>query len=119
MTTIRDLTSEIRQFADEREWAQFHSIRNLLLALVGEVGELASELQWVSDRNIDTHFSDDENISRFEMELADVATYLFRLSDIMGIDLATAVRKKLNINSQRYSVDKSRGSSAKYTELNQ
>lgn len=118
MATIEEITSEIRAFADEREWAQFHSVRNLLLALVGEIGELASELQWVSDKNIEAHFSEIENISRFEMELADVATYLFRLSDIAGIDLATAVRKKLTINSQRYSVDKSRGSSAKYTELN-
>jgi NTP pyrophosphatase (non-canonical NTP hydrolase) len=118
MATIDEITSEIRTFADERDWAQFHSVRNLLLALVGEVGELASELQWVADENIGTHLSELENISRFEMELADVATYLFRLSDIAGVDLAAAMRKKLTVNAQRYPVEKSRGSSAKYTELN-
>ncbi len=118
MTTIQDLTNEIRQFADEREWAQFHSVRNLLLALVGEIGELASELQWVADAAIEAHLANPDNRARFEMELADVATYLLRLVDVTGVDLEESVKTKLAINADRYPVDKSRGTSTKYTELN-
>jgi dCTP diphosphatase len=117
VATVSELTSEIRNFVDEREWQQFHTVRNLLLALAGEVGELSAELQWVSDADVDAHLSVDGNRERFESEIADVATYLFRLCDVTGVDLAHAIRRKLDINAARYPSDKARGVSTKYSDL--
>ncbi len=117
MATIQDLTSEIQQFAEDREWGQFHTVRNLVLALVGEVGELTAELQWVKDADISSHLANPVFKSRFASEVADVATYLFRLCDVANIDLSAEVRRKLLVNGERYPVEQSKGSSAKYTEL--
>ena len=116
MTTIQELTTEIRQFADDREWGQFHTVKNLVLALVGEVGELAAEIQWVHDADVPTHLGNAENKLSLASEAADVAMYLFRLCDVANIDLAVEMRRKLLLNSERYSVEKSKGSSSKYTE---
>ncbi len=113
--TLQKLTDAVRAFAEAREWSEFHSPRNLVLALVGEVGELATELQWVTDDKVETHLIDPPNRDQFASELADVLTYLLRLADVTGIDLATAVLAKLELNEQRYPLDKARGSSAKYT----
>ncbi len=117
MPTIQELTTEIRQFADDREWGQFHTVRSLVLALVGEVGELAAEVQWVNDESISSYLANSANKSKLGAEAADVATYLFRLCDVANIDLAEEMRQKLRLNNERYSVEKSKGSSAKYTEL--
>ncbi len=111
------LTLEIREFAEARDWAQFHSLRNLVLALTGEVGELAAEVQWISDKDAEVGSLETSKMAAIEAELADVATYVLRLSDVLGIDLAKAVRNKLKLNESRYPVDKSRGNSLKYTEL--
>ena len=119
MTTIEELTYEIRKFADEREWAQFHSVRNIVLAMVGEVGELAAEIQWVNDAEVASFLSLNTNKDKFASEIADVATYLLRLCDISGVDLAQSVRNKLTLNSERYPIEKSKGSSFKYTEFKQ
>lgn len=114
-STIRELTEVVRAFANERDWEQFHSHRNLLLALVGEVGELAAEFQWTADDGVETALSDGEKMNAIESELADVFNYLLRLADVMNVNLESALRKKLEINSIRYPVDKSKGSSQKYT----
>lgn len=114
-STIRELTEVVRAFANERDWEQFHSHRNLLLALVGEVGELAAEFQWTADDGVETALSDGEKMNAIESELADVFNYLLRLADVMNVNLESALHKKLEINSIRYPVDKSKGSSQKYT----
>lgn len=112
---IDELARAIRKFAADRDWDQFHSPRNLVLALVGEVGELAAEFQWVSDDAIDTFLTSPEKRSAVELEMADVLSYLLRLADILQVDLAGALRKKIALNENRYPVDKARGSSSKYT----
>lgn len=117
MATVAELTDEIRAFADKRDWSQFHTARNLVLALVGEVGELAAELQWIPDGEVHAHLSKEEARTRFESEIADVATYLLRLCDVVGVDLSTVVRLKLRLNEERYPADRARGSAAKYTKL--
>ncbi len=116
---IEDLTRVIRTFADDREWAQFHTVRNLVLALVGEVGELAAEVQWVPDEAVTEMLSEPQKKAAVESEIADVAIYALRLADVLGIDLEEAIRRKLVLNEQRYPVEKARGSSRKYTELGQ
>lgn len=113
--TLDQLSDLVRSFATERDWGQFHSPRNLVLALVGEVGELAAEVQWSSDTDVNEALTDPQRRDAFEGELADVFNYLLRLADVTGIDLAAALKKKIAINEGRYPADKARGSAAKYT----
>lgn len=116
MATIPEITADIKKFADERDWAQFHTVRNIVLALVGEVGELAAELQWVNDADVSVYLEDSAKKSRVASEIADIATYLFRLCDIANIDLSEEIGNKLILNRERYPIEKSKGSSSKYTE---
>jgi len=113
---LDDLIALVRGFADDRDWNQFHTPRNLILALAGEVGELAATLQWVSDSEVSEWLESSENRSQFEAELADVFSYLLRLADQTDVDLGKALRAKVLVNELRYPQDRSRGSSGKYTE---
>ena len=112
---VSDLTTLVRTFADSRDWQQFHTVRNLVLALVGEVGEVAAVFQWIGDDNVVTALQDPDKREAVGSELADVFIYLLRLADVTGIDLANELTKKIAINEIRYPVEKSKGSAAKYT----
>ena len=112
---IQVLKLRLREFAVARDWQQFHSVSNLVFALVGEVGELAAEFQWISDDDIARALQDGDKRESVGSEFADVFIYLLRLSDITGIDLAEELKKKLAINEERYPADKAKGSAAKYT----
>jgi dCTP diphosphatase len=114
-SSVTELTTLVRAFADNRDWQQFHTARNLVLALVGETGELAAEFQWISDDNIVSVLQDADKREAVGSELADVFIYLLRLADVTGIDLAVELKKKIAINEKRYPVDKAKGSAAKYT----
>ena len=114
-SSVVELTALVRSFADSRDWQQFHTARNLVLALVGETGELAAEFQWISDDDIVNALQDAEKREAVGSELADVFIYLLRLADVTGINLAEELRKKIAINEKRYPVDKAKGSAAKYT----
>lgn len=107
----------MQKFADERDWDQFHSVRNLVLAVIGEAGELAELLQWVSDDEI-TSFLEAGGRQRLSEELADVLIYLIRLADKAGVDLELALSDKLASNAEKYPVDQARGNAKKYTEFN-
>ena len=102
MSEIETLKSEIRAFADARNWEIFHTPKNLSMAIAGEAGELVAEFQWLTAQESmkDSHKAD--KLSDIEMEIADVAIYLFRLSDVLGVDLADAMRKKMVINESRF-----------------
>lgn len=113
---LNDLTDLVRKFAAERDWEQFHTVRNLVLALVGEVGELAAEVQWISDGQIAESFERQDKKSQVAAELADVLSYVLRLADVLDINLAEEVMKKISVNEERYPADKSRGSAEKYTK---
>ncbi|MFC0439598.1 nucleotide pyrophosphohydrolase [Kutzneria buriramensis] len=117
MTDIEDLTARIRAFADARDWARFHTPKNLAMALAGEAGELLAELQWLSDEEIRTGLSEPELRARVAMEVADVFLYLVRFADVTGIDLAQAALDKLARNELRYPVEKSRGNATKHDRL--
>jgi NTP pyrophosphatase (non-canonical NTP hydrolase) len=116
LNSLDDLVALVRGFADNRDWNQFHTPRNLILALAGEVGELAASLQWVSDSEVSEWLKSSENRSQFEAELADVFSYLLRLADQTGVDLGKALRAKMLVNELRYPQNRSRGSSGKYTD---
>lgn len=113
MSLVR-LHQLLRDFNEKREWEQFHSPRNLLLALVGEVGELAAEVQWVPDAEIAGWLQEPQNKTSIEGELADVFAYLLQLADALGVDLERALEAKVAINEKRYPADEVSGSSAKY-----
>ena len=114
---LERLSRRVRDFAEQRDWAQFHSPRNLTLALVGEVGELAAELQWLTDSEVEVALVDVDKRARIEDELADVLIYLTRLADQCGVDLVSAAHAKVERNEARYPQERSRGSAAKYTDL--
>mmetsp|Transcript_46939 Transcript_46939/g.75444 ORF Transcript_46939/g.75444 Transcript_46939/m.75444 type:complete len:196 (-) Transcript_46939:106-693(-) len=113
--SLEDLREEARNFAEERDWNQFHTPRNVLLALVGEVGELAEIFQWKGEVSPGVpEFSEKERVHLGE-ELSDVLIYLVRLADRCQIDLASAARRKMEQNALKYPADKAKGRSDKYT----
>ncbi|XP_072128146.1 glutamyl-tRNA(Gln) amidotransferase subunit B, mitochondrial [Mobula birostris] len=104
------------QFTDERDWDQFHQPRNLLLALVGEVGELAELFQWRGEVAEGLPGWTDSERTALRHELSDVLLYLVELSDKCGVDLPKAVLEKLELNRLKYPAVLVRGSARKYTE---
>lgn len=100
--SIRALTAEVRDFARDRDWEQFHDPKSLLLALVGEVGELAELFQWVPADEAVAAFGDPERRQRAGEEISDVLIYLLRLADVLGIDVAVAAPHKLEDSRTRF-----------------
>lgn len=107
----------LRQFAQEREWQQFHSPKNLVMALSGEVGELTEIFQWMTEAGSHSAASNPKTASAVRDELADVALYLIRLADVLDVDLNAAIASKLASNAAKYPVEASRGVSTKYDQL--
>ncbi|MCF0092928.1 nucleotide pyrophosphohydrolase [Micromonospora sp. MH99] len=108
-----DLTGHVRAFAEERDWQQFHTPKNLAMALAGEVGELIAEFQWLTPEQAEAVMSDRTAGDRVKAEIGDVMIYLTRLADVLGIDLVEAASSKLEEVARRYPVDQARGSAAK------
>ena len=110
-----DLAQTLRDFAAERDWDQFHSPKNLAMALVAEAGELAAEFQWMKES--ESLAPEPRKMARIRSEAADVTLYLVRLADKLGFDLIEAAVEKIEENGRRYPIDQVRGSAKKYTEL--
>ncbi len=117
LVDVDALAQALSIFARERDWEQFHSPKNLVLALTGEVGELAEVFQWMSDADSRSAAVNPKTAQAVRDELADVLLYLVRLADVLGVDLNEAARAKLRTNATNYPAEKARGSSAKYTEM--
>lgn len=96
------LIQALRQFADDRDWQPHHTPRNLLLALTGEVGELAEVFQWMTDEQAARAGQDPATAQAVQDELADVLLYLVRLADVLGVDLDEAVSQKMAKNAVKY-----------------
>ena len=111
---IDGLSAALKQFAKDRDWHQFHSPKNLVMALTGEVGELTEIFQWMTEEQSRSATSDAKTTQQIKDELADVMLYLIRLSSVLGIDMNEAVTQKLQRNAEKYPADKVRGSSQKY-----
>jgi len=112
---LRDLRDELRAFAAERDWDQFHSPRNLATALAVEAAELLEPFQWLTEEQ--SRSLPPDTRAAVEEELADVLLYLVRLADKLDVDLAAAARAKIVRNGEKYPVEKARGSSRKYDAL--
>ena len=109
------LRDALRDFADARDWGQYHTPKNLAMALIGEAAEVVEHFQWRTPEASSALPRDDHDA--VAMELADVLLYLIRLADVMDIDLADAATRKLVLNAERYPVEKARGRADKYTRL--
>ncbi|WP_205665062.1 nucleotide pyrophosphohydrolase [Caldimonas tepidiphila] len=99
---VSALESALQRFADDRDWNQYHSPKNLAMALTGEVGELVEVFQWLTEEQSKTVGSDPKTAQAVREELADVLLYLVRLSSVLGVDLNEAVTAKLALNAQKY-----------------
>ncbi|WP_081977019.1 nucleotide pyrophosphohydrolase [Bordetella trematum] len=111
------LAQALEQFAQERDWGQFHSPKNLVMALTGEVGELNEIFQWLTEAQSREAARAEETAQAVQDELADVLMYLLRLASVLGVDMNAAVAQKLRKNALKYPVAQSRGSRRKYRDL--
>lgn len=109
-----NLKHELRNFAQARDWEQFHSPKNLAMALSVEAAELLECFQWLTEAQ--SQAISGEKLEAIADEIADVQLYLIRLADVLGVDIIAAATRKIAKNSAKYPVDRVRGSSKKYTE---
>ena len=100
MSEIEDLTQIIRDFATRRDWEKFHTPKNLAMAITGEAGELASEFQWLTC--VESQDLSKESLENIRLEIADVAIYLFRLCDVLKVNLSEAIKDKVSLNEVRF-----------------
>lgn len=117
MTTLDGLIERLREFMAAREWEQFHTPKNLSMALAGEVGELLAELQWLTPAESSEVMNDPQPATRIRSELGDIMIYLTRLADILGVDLIEAAHAKLDESEVRYDARTYRGSARKAPPL--
>ncbi len=114
IVSIETLRDRLRDFALERDWDQFHTPKNLSMALIAEAAELVEHFQWVEGEK--SHLLEDKVRPSVEEELADIFIYLVRIADKLGIDLYAAAERKIAINARKYPAERVRGSARKYTE---
>ena len=112
---ISALLERLRQFTSERDWEQYHSPKNLAMALTGEVGELVEHFQWLTET--ESRELPEAELQAVREEIADVQIYLMMLADRLGLDLLDAVDDKIRINEAKYPAHKARGTSRKYSDL--
>ncbi len=113
-SSIAQLQQQLREFAAARDWDQFHSPKNLSMALIAEAAELVEHFQWLTEAQ--SQALPEKKRAEVEMELADIFVYLLRIADKLNVDLLDAAHKKLKLNAEKYPADKVRGSAKKYTE---
>lgn len=115
MNEIKAITEKIKKFRDERDWQQFHNHKDMALSLVLEAAEVLEHFQWKSPKEVDKYGAACKD--KIADELADVAMYLFELTDNLGINLSDAIEQKLIKNAKKYPVEKAKGRHTKYNKL--
>lgn len=116
-TTVAEMRERVMAFARERDWVQFHSPKNLSMALAAEAGELMEHFLWSDSAASQAVVADPEKRRKIADELADVVIYALEFANVSGLDLAAAIEAKMAQNAAKYPVEKARGRAAKYTEL--
>lgn len=112
--SLENLRLALADFASRRDWDQFHTPKNLAMALIAEAAELVEHFQWLTPE--ESQNLDDKRRSEVEYELADILIYLIRTADKLDMDLIDAARRKIAVNEQRYPVDAVRGSARRANE---
>jgi len=112
--SVEALRERLAEFASVRDWDQFHSPKNLSMALIAEVAELIEHFQWLSEE--DSQQLNEDKRAEVAMELADIFIFLVRIADKLDVDLVSSAWKKIAINEARYPVDKVKGSARRASE---
>jgi len=113
---LQKLNADIESFVNERDWDQFHSIKNLSMALSVESSELVEIFQWMKEEDSNQIKHDPKTMQKIEDEVADIFVYLMRIVSKTDIDLEKVVRAKMKKNAEKYPADKVKGNSKKYNE---
>ena len=108
------LIKSLQNFATERDWEQFHSPKNLAMALIVEAAEMVEHFQWLSEEQSRTLPA--EKLKEVEQEMADIFIYLIRIADGIGVNLEEAAWRKIELNEEKYPIEKARGSAKKYSD---
>ena len=111
MDTLEDLRKHLREFARERDWEQFHSPKNLSMALIVEAAELVEHFQWLTQEQ--SKKLPEKTLREVEQEMADVFIYLNRMADLLDINLLDASRRKMELNAKKYPVQEVKGKADK------
>jgi dCTP diphosphatase len=112
--SLNELRGRLQAFVEERDWQQFHSPKNLAMAMIVEAAELVEHFQWLTEQqSLELAEGKREQVAH---EIADTFVYLLRMADVLGIDLIAAANAKIDLNAKKYPAEKVRGSNAKYTE---
>ena len=114
MQSLEQIKTRLREFAAERDWDQFHSPKNLAMALIVEAAELVEHFQWLTEEQSQT--LPPKKLAEVEQEIADIQIYLIRLADKLGVDMEKAVNAKIELNEIKYPAEKVRGSAVKYSD---
>lgn len=112
--SLQDLRTRVNQFVAERDWGQFHTPKNLAMAMIVEAAELVEQFQW--DTPAESQHLSPEKREAVSHELADTFVYLLRIAEVLDIDLIEAANQKIDLNALKYPIEKAKGSNAKYTQ---
>lgn len=112
--SLNNLRSRLQAFVDERDWQQFHSPKNLAMAMIVEAAELVEHFQWMTEQ--ESRELAPEKKELVSQEIADTFVYLLRIAEVLEIDILDAANRKMELNAKKYPPEKARGSNAKYTE---
>lgn len=112
--SLQTLRQRINAFVEARDWAQFHSPKNLAMSMIVEAAEVVEHFQWMTEQ--ESRQLDAETKEKVGQELADTFVYLMRIAEVCGIDLIQATNAKIDLNAQKYPVEKCKGSNDKYTK---
>lgn len=112
---LEEIKQQLRVFAKERDWDQFHSPKNFSMALIVECAELVEHFQWLSDEQSKQLPAD--TLDEVSLEMADIMIYLIRLADKLDVDLLQTVERKIGLNAIKYPIEKSKGIADKYNKL--
>jgi dCTP diphosphatase len=116
-TQIETIQKQIADFATEREWDQFHTPKNLAMALTVEASELMEIFQWKTSDESKAILKDELRSEQVEEEIADILIYALRFANVLNIDVDEAIQKKIVKNAKKYPVEKAKGNSLKYNQL--
>lgn len=115
MSDIKKITDKIKKFCDDRDWMQFHDSKSMAASIVIEAAELLEHFQWGNREEVQEYIKKNKN--EVGEEIADIAIYLFELTDNLGLDLAKIMEKKLKKNNKKYPVKRAKGKYTKYNKL--
>ncbi|MEJ6601717.1 MAG: nucleotide pyrophosphohydrolase [Verrucomicrobiia bacterium] len=116
-TTVAEIKARVLDFAQERDWEQFHAPKNLSMALAAEAGELMEHFLWATSEDSREVMNDPKKREEIEEELSDVIIYALEFANMTGVDVAAAIERKMAANAVKYPVEKAKGRSVKYDEL--